>query len=354
MRILLIGKTYAAAAFAQYFTQNPDNIVFSTLENTDAEFIDILPDNIRELKDFALANEMSVTLLCDSESLLSPIKEEFGKDGLKVFAPDNKIIKQFDSRIWTKKFIYKNKIPTARFQFFEKQQAAADSARKGKFPLVVKPDCATASRALICETFGCAKHAIEAFFDSGFKKVLTEEYIWGKEFSIYTICGGYDISILCGISKYQNSFAMLGTDFLSEKDKQNALDEIILPFFDSLTRETGQYCGILGYNFIKTKDKIYLVGVEPFFKDIDAQIAVNCTAERWENLIESAISASLTENFVQIQQNNSHILACEFYENGKKINISSSAKTFNAARRMLIDDGADAKEIEEALRFWKY
>ena len=80
MRILLIGKTFATAAFAQYFTQNPNNIVFSTLSGTDAESVDILPDNIQELKEFALANEMSLTLLCDKDSILSPIKEEFEKE----------------------------------------------------------------------------------------------------------------------------------------------------------------------------------------------------------------------------------------------------------------------------------
>lgn len=354
MRILLIGKTFATAAFAQYFTQNPNNIVFSTLSGTDAESVDILPDNIQELKEFALANEMSLTLLCDKDSILSPIKEEFEKDRLRVFAPDSKTFKFLNSKIWAKKFIYKNKIPTPRFQFFEKPQAAIEYVRKNKFPIVIKPDSIGALGARICETFGSAKVAIEEFFDNGVKKILTEEYIWGKEFSVYTICDGYNPLFLCEISKYQNSFAMIGTDFLGEKEKQKIVKEVILPFFDTLTKENNAYTGILGFNFVKTKDKIFLISIVPFFEDIDSQIAINGIKASWEDIFECTLSNTLFENFSQIQQNDSHLLSYEFYENGKKTNVFAQAKTFNAARKILCEEGADKKEIEEALKHWKY
>lgn len=353
MRILLIGNSKSTEVLADYFTQNPDNIVFSTLNNTSAEFIDIAVQNTSELKDFALANEMSLTILCDKESILSPITTEFSEAGLSIFAPDSEH-KIITSKIWAKKFIYKNKIPTPRFQFFEKPQAAIEYVRKNKFPIVIKPDSIGALGARICETFGSAKVAIEEFFDNGVKKILTEEYIWGKEFSVYTICDGYNPLFLCEISKYQNSFAMIGTDFLGEKEKQKIAKEVILPFFDTLTKENDAYTGILGFNFVKTKDKIFLISIVPFFEDIDSQIAINSIKASWKDIFECTLSNTLFENFSQIQQNDSHLLSYEFYENGKKTNVFAQAKTFNAARKILCEEGADKKEIEEALKHWKY
>ena len=47
-------------------------------------------------------------------------------------------------------------------------------------------------------------------------------------------------------------------------------------------------------------------------------------------------------------------LSAEFYENGQKINICKSGRTFNEARERLIEDGADEKELTEAIKTWKY
>lgn len=353
MRILLIGKSVAARAFAQYFTQNPDNIVFCTLDDTEAEFIDILPDNAQELCEFAQANEMTLTLICDENLMQSNIVSVFTDTGLSVFAPCGSALKILNSKIQTKKFIYKNKIPTPRFQFFEKPQAALDYIRKNPLPVFIKPDTPNASKACVATTFSRAKEAVENIFNCGAKKILTEEYLWGKEFCVYTICDGSKALALGEIAKFQNSFAALGADFLDEKDREQ-VSKSINTIFEAISKEYGGYLGILGFNFIKANDKIYLLGFETFFKDIDVQIMLQSLGQNWDKLFISALSGRLNEDFPQLEQSQDYALACEFYENGKKINISSSAKTFNAARRMLIDDGADAKEIEEALRFWKY
>lgn len=354
MRILLIGKNQATRVLADYFTQNQDNIVFSTLNDTSAEFIDIATENIQEIKDFALANEMSLTILCDKETILSSVSTEFREAGLSIFAPEGDAVKFIASKIWAKKFIYKNKIPTPRFQFFEKPQAAVDYIRKNKFPTVIKPDSFGAISTRICETFGGAKNAIEEFFDNGFRKILIEEYSWGKEFTIYAICDGYNPVILCEISKYQNSLAKLGVDFISPEEKEKLINETITPFVNTLSKENGEYIGILGFNFVKNKDKISLISLTPFFKDLDAQLAIQSVNEDWAKLFESAISGTLCIDFKKIKTTQDHILAYEFYENGKKEDICTQARTFNSAKKLLIEEGVNKSEIEEALKFWKY
>ena len=108
MRIFLIGKSATVYALADYFSENKDNIVFSTINDTSAEFVDIAPINTQELKEFALANEMSLTILCDSETITSDIQKEFTQSGLSVFAPEGECLKFIEYKIWAKKFIYRN------------------------------------------------------------------------------------------------------------------------------------------------------------------------------------------------------------------------------------------------------
>ena len=353
MRVLIIGKSVAARAFAQYFTQNPDNIVFCTLDDTEAEFIDILPDNAQELCEFAQANEMTLTLICDENLMQSNIVSVFTDTGLSVFAPCGSALKILNSKIQTKKFIYKNKIPTPRFQFFEKPQAALDYIRKNPLPVFIKPDTPNASKACVATTFSHAKEAVENIFNCGAKKILTEEYLWGKEFCAYTICDGNNALVLGETAKFQGYFAVSDAYFLDENDRDNVF-KYVNTVYNALSKEDEGYKGILGFNFIKTKDKICLLGFETFFKDLDAQIMIQGVDENWEKLFEAALSGTLCRDYCEIKQGKKYILASEFWENGEKINISSIANTFNAAKRMLIEDGANAKEIEEALKIWKF
>ena len=354
MRIFLIGKSAAAAAFADYFTQNPDNIVFSTLKDTSAQWVDIAQNNISELRDFALANEMSLTVLCDSGSISGGIQKSFIEAGLSVFAPEGECLKLTDSKIWAKRFIYRNKIPTARFQFFEKVQAAIDYIRQNRFPAVIKPDAHSAIGTRICETFSAAKSAVEEFFNTGSKRILVEEYISGREFSIYAVCDGYNPVIIGDCATYQNSFAKLDADFLDREEKNTLLNNIIAPLISSLAKEAGEYTGIIGFDFIKSKDKIYLLECNSFFKDLDAQMMINSLDEDWAKILESTISGTLCSDFGSFKTSQSAFLSAEFYENGQKINICKSGRTFNEARERLIEDGADEKELTEAIKTWKY
>lgn len=354
MRIFLIGKTHATRAFADYFTQNSKNIVFSTLENTPAEFVDIAPNNTAELKKFAQVNKLSLIVLCDLETITSDIAKTFNEAGLSVFAPEGDSLKIINSRIWAKKFIYRNKITTPRFQFFERPQAALDYIRQNRFPMVIKPDVPSELGIRTVETFAAAKTAVEEFFNTGSKKILTEEYISGKEFRVYAICDGYNPVILGDCAVYQNSILKFEADFIDENDKCTVLNDIIIPLVSTLTRENGEYIGILGFDFIKTKDKIQLLGCNPFFKDSDAELMIKGVDENWQELMETALSGILCSKYHDIKTSDNHVVATCFFEQGEKIIVTTSAKTFNAAKERLIEEGADKKEFEEALKVWKY
>lgn len=354
MRIFLIGKSAAVYALADYFSENKDNIVFSTLEDTSAEFVDIAQINTQELKEFALANEMSLTILCDSESITSDIQKEFTQSGLSVFAPEGECLKFIESKIWAKKFIYRNKIPTPRFQFFEKPQAAIDYIRQNKFPVVIKPDSHSLIGTRICETFKSAKEAVEEFFNTGSKRILTEEYIFGQEFSVYVICDGYNPVLIGDCATYQNSFAKFDCDFIEENEKQELFKNTIVPLVGALSKDMGEYTGIMGFDFIKSKNKIYLLECNSFFKDLDAKMMIEAMDEPLEKVFESAIDGTLCSSFERLKNKDRYFLSAQFYENSQKVNICHSGRTLNEAKKHLIEDGADENELMEAFKIWKY
>lgn len=353
MRIFLIGKSRALSAFADYFTQNPANIVFSTLNESLANFVDIAIDNEEELKEFALANEITLTILCDNNTISSNISKVFADAGLSVFAPMGDSQRLINSKIWAKKFIYRNKIKTPRFQVFEKPQAAVDYIRQNKFPVVIKPDEHSIINTRICETFGSAKSAVEEFFNTGSRRILTEEYITGKEFSIYALCDGFNPVILGDCAVYQNSFAKFEADFLDSQTKGNITKTVIKPLICGLVKELGEYMGILGFDFILSDNKFYLLECNSFFKDLDCELFIQGVADNWGNLFEAAISGTLLEEFAHIKTSGSYLLSAEIYEESTKNNIFAKGRTFNETIQRLIDEGVDSKEMTEALNVWK-
>ena len=93
--------------------------------------------------------------------------------------------------------MYKNKIPTPKFQVFEKPQLALDYIKEIKTPQVIKPDNNSYQECLqFCETQNQAQKILNSFFASGNKRVLLEDYIEGKNISTWVLCNGYSGKII--------------------------------------------------------------------------------------------------------------------------------------------------------------
>ena len=90
MRILVIGNSKSAEILTNFLSENKDLLVFTTKEGTDGNFIDINPKDVEELKEFALANEINLSIAADI--FLSDIDyfSVFGENNLAVLAPEDR------------------------------------------------------------------------------------------------------------------------------------------------------------------------------------------------------------------------------------------------------------------------
>ena len=70
MRILVIGNSKSAEILTNFLSENKDLLVFTTKEGTDGNFIDINPKDVEELKEFALANEINLSIAADIDLIL--------------------------------------------------------------------------------------------------------------------------------------------------------------------------------------------------------------------------------------------------------------------------------------------
>ena len=305
MRILTIGNSKSIEILTNFLAQNKDFLVFTTFENTDANFVDIHPENIDELKDFALANEINLTIAAGDTLPDIDYLRVFGENNLAILTPDKEAQKIASSKSFGKKFIYKNKIKTPRFAFFEKPNLAIEYVKSAQYPLVIKPDGhSDTETAYIAETFSAAKKQVEKLFLRGNSKVLAEDYIYGKEVSIYVLSDGFNPIIIGALANFQNEISILNPSFLTKELEEKIYNEIIFPTISSLAREESEYTGILGFDLIitpraenATGSEIYLVEYNSFFKDIDCEILLKGADENWAKLFMDTIVGTLADNF---------------------------------------------------------
>ena len=157
--------------------------------------VDIQVDNIDELAKFAKENGC-FTVVGPEVPLAEGIVDKFSQMNLDIFGPTKKAAQLESSKIWAKKFMQKNQIPTARFEIFDDAKEAKEYVSSLDYNVVVKADGLAAGKGVIvCNTKEEAIAAIDTilekrtFGDAG-NRIIVEERIDGIEASYIALSDG--------------------------------------------------------------------------------------------------------------------------------------------------------------------
>ena len=348
MRILILGNNYSAGQFFKLFKKNKENIVFSnipTLENY------VYFENNQDIIEFCKANEINLVLINDIDLINQGLQEEISANDISAFAPSIDAITLCSSKSYAKKFMYKNKILTPKFFIAEKPQLALDYFKTLKTPQAIKPDINSYQECpKFAETQKQVQQIVSELFASGNKKVIIEDYIEGKNISVWALSNGYSAKIIGTSAKYQNNIALFDPEFLTEELKEKIYQEVIMPTINALSNQDEEYIGILGFDFILTYDnQIHLVGYNNFFDDINVDFYTKGFNVDWAEIFDSTIVGDVFSKF-EINPKNEYMLTIR--QNDKVHFIS--AKTKNNLEKYLEELEFDLKEYQEAKKIWKY
>ncbi len=319
MKILIIGSGSKEYTLAKIISQYEEtSLVFVAPGNSAiAEFancVDIKADDTDGLLEFAKENEIDLTIAASEKAISENIADKFNSEGLMIFAPSADAARIAVSKSISKKFMYKTKIPTPRFGIFDRESIATDYARKSQYPLVVKTDGHLhGENVYICDNFKIAKRIIEDIFSAREKKVIIEDYVQGQEFSYYIITDGYNAMPLGSAVTYKGTLEGNGgiiTSGLGAYSPFYMIDrtleskifkEIVYPVLDELSKNGNQYVGILGIDMIMDRNgKLNVIEFNPFFKEPDAQCVLSLIDEDFVNVMKSAITGTLVDEYREI------------------------------------------------------
>ena len=203
MKVLVIGSGGREHALSWKIAQSPivekvyvapGNGGTELEENISNVNIDV--GDIEALSNFALDEEIDLTIVGPEDPLVSGITDIFIEKGLKCFGPSKEAAQLEGSKEFMKQFLKENKIPTAEYQSFKDAKQAIKYVEAKGCPIVIKADGLAAGKGVtIAYTLEDAKEAIlqslesEIFGEAG-KNIVIEEFLEGEEASFIVITDG--------------------------------------------------------------------------------------------------------------------------------------------------------------------
>lgn len=269
MKILIVGNGGREAAIAhtvKRFHQDAEIFVAPGNGGTEQAFINvpIKVEALDEMADFAKKEGIDLAIIGPEVPLVMGIVDKFEAAGIKVFGP-NKECAQFEgSKRFTKEFLMRNDISTARYASFNSDEVEACVAEVEKFslPVVVKADGLAAGKGvLICETYEDAKKEIREIFSGKFEgageTIVLEEFLTGIEASLLCFVDGKTIVPMETARDYKraldhdkglNTGGMGGfsPNPIITPNVKKAIDEkILMPIINGFKKEKLDFKGVL-------------------------------------------------------------------------------------------------------------
>ena len=155
-----------------------------------------MPDQLTDLADWAVSENIALTVVGPEAPLADGIVDVFMARGLKAFGPDKRAARLEASKDFAKRLMLENGIPTAKHQTFADVEAAMAYIEDQNAPVFVKANGLAAGKGVIPgRTFKEALQAVttilvdRAFGDAGDSVVIEEELI-GEEASFTVLTDG--------------------------------------------------------------------------------------------------------------------------------------------------------------------
>jgi phosphoribosylamine--glycine ligase len=214
MKVLVIGGGGREHALAWKLAQSPRvTKLFCAPGNAGiadlAECVALPATDSDRLVALAVANQIDFTVVGPEAPLCAGIVDAFQARGLRIFGPSRQAAQLEGSKVFTKRFLLKYRVPTAPAEIFDDATAARAYLRKCPLPLVVKADGLAAGKGVVvAQTLAEAECAIDEIMvqrvhgDAG-QTVVIEECLRGAEASVMALVDGETFAVLAAAQDHK-------------------------------------------------------------------------------------------------------------------------------------------------------
>jgi phosphoribosylamine--glycine ligase len=272
MNVLVIGGGGREHALAWKLSQSPKVQALYVAPGNggtelDARFENVNITDVRELREWAVASKITLTVVGPEGPLAAGVVNEFRTHGLRVFGPTQAAAQLESSKAFSKAFMKRHGIPTAEYETFTDPVAAHAYLDLKGAPIVVKADGLAAGKGVVVAmTLAEAHEAVDFMLvdntlgvthNEGGARVVIEEFLVGEEASFIVMCDGKNVLPL---ATSQDHKRLLNGDLgpntggmgayspalvVTPDVHARAMREIILPTIRGMEKDGIPYTGFL-------------------------------------------------------------------------------------------------------------
>lgn len=293
MKILIIGGGGREHAIAWKLSNESDvKKIYCAPGNAGianvAQCLNINDSDIDELVKFAKENEIDLTIVGPEVPLVMGIVDEFEKEGLRVFGPNKECAQLEGSKAFSKEFMIRHNIPTAKYKEYTDVEKAIEEIDSFGYPVVIKADGLAAGKGVVIpqnreEAISTLKDMMvdKKFSDAG-DKVVIEEFLTGVETSILALVDNSTIVPMVSAKDHKKIYnneegpntGGMGTFSPSEiytDELSKEVDDILFKTLEGFKKDNLNYKGILFVGFMITDEGAKVLEYNVRFGDPETQ-----------------------------------------------------------------------------------
>src|SRR5579859_4773793 len=201
LRILIVGNGAREDALSWRLAASPScEAIFAAPGNagtaTRGENWDIRATDGKALAQRALSERIDVVVLGPETAIAAGAGDRLRAAGIATFGPDRSSGRLESSKIFSKRFMERHRIPTARAAIVHSLGAARKALDDFDGPCVIKADGLAAGKGVVvAQSADQARETVEQWYSGnqvpgGGTGVLLEEKLEGRELSVFAIGDG--------------------------------------------------------------------------------------------------------------------------------------------------------------------
>lgn len=326
MKVLVIGSGGREHALCRTFSKSEKiEKIYCADGNAGiaeiAECVNIKPENITELTDFAERNSIVLTFVGGETALALGIVDEFEKRNLRIVGASRKAAQLEASKSFAKDFMQRHSIPTAKYKTAFSIDEAIEILNGDFFggedsAVVVKADGLAAGKGVVVAQN--RKEAVEAVDEleklagkNAAEKIVLEECLIGREVSLIMFCDGKNFALMPPVRDHKRigegdtgaNTGGMGTvsdlGLLSERQTNEIVETVIKPTLEGCAKDGFPFKGILFLGLMMTADGAKVLEYNVRFGDPETQVILIQLESDFVDVCEAIIEGTLDETEIR-------------------------------------------------------
>lgn len=298
MKILVIGSGGREHAICRKLKESPltDKLYCAPGNAGIAEIAEIVPIKATELEKivaYAKENAMDLVFVAPDDPLAAGLVDMLEAEGVKAFGPRKNAAIIEGSKAFSKAFMMRHGIPTAKYEVFDnygKARAYLESAED--FPVVLKADgLALGKGVIICPDRDSAYKALDDMmlskvFGGAGNTVVIEEFLTGREMTVLAFTDGKCIKCMPASQDHKKAYdgdkglntggmgAFAPTPVYTPEIERETLETIVYPTIKGLNEEGRTFKGVIYFGLMATDKGVKVIEYNARFGDPETQVVL--------------------------------------------------------------------------------